>query len=202
MSVSAPEDIVSFLGCGTPEAWLRKAAAELPLLLVDHAQCEKKAASSALQLMFRYPEDIELSTRMSKLAREELRHYEQVVKIMQGRKVSDRKQTASRYASALRDCVRKSEPYRLVDMLIIGAFIEARSCERFARLIPYLDEELATFYRGLLESEGRHYRNYLKLAKERSPVDISDRVTYIREVEADLIRTPDSEFRFHSGIPA
>ncbi len=192
---------------------MRVAASRVPELLVDHAQCEKKAASSALQLMFRYPNDEDMAKRMSKLAREELRHFEQVLKLMQARGVADRKQTAARYAAGLRDHVRKGEPDRLVDMLIIGAFIEARSCERFAALIPYLyglDAELAQFYRGLLESEGRHYQNYLKLAEQRAiegcsqsgqEQEFSKRVEYFRQVEAELIASPDEEFRFHSGCP-
>ncbi|WP_020409384.1 tRNA-(ms[2]io[6]A)-hydroxylase [Hahella ganghwensis] len=208
MTVEVPLDIEQFLGCKTPVAWLEMAAGRLPELLVDHAQCEKKAASSAMQLMFRYPDDEEMAKRMSKLAREELRHFEQVLKLMQARGVRDQKQTAARYAAGLREHVRKGEPQKLVDMLIIGAFIEARSCERFAGLIPYLesqDMELAQFYRGLLESEGRHYQNYLKLAEGRfnkaSGEDFAVRVEYFRKVEAELISSPDSEFRFHSGCP-
>ncbi len=214
MNTELPLDIETFLGCRTPESWLELAASRIPDLLVDHAQCEKKAASSALQLMFRYPHDEELASKMSKLAREELRHFEQVLKLMRARCISDRKQTGARYANGLREHVRKTDPERLVDILIIGAFIEARSCERFARLVPYLDSELGQFYRGLLESEGRHYQGYLSFAKSRwlsaqkerlgvarAQADFDSRVNFIREVEQDLIQTPDPEFRFHSGAP-
>lgn len=207
MSAETLHEIREFLGCPTPEQWLRVAEQHVPELLIDHAQCEKKAASSALQLMFRYPEDEQLANRMSKLAREELRHFEQVLKIMQERNIADRKQAASRYAAGLRQHIRKNEPERLVDTLIVGAFIEARSCERFAALVPLLDDQLAQFYAGLLASEGRHYLNYLQFAKRRwcvegSKAEFNERVGYFRNAEQELINSPDSQFRFHSGTPA
>ncbi len=95
--------------------------------------------------------------------------------------------------------MRTSEPGRLVDTLIVGAFIEARSCERFARLAPRLDEELQGFYQSLLKSESRHFMDYLKLARRYSPDPIDDRVAYFAQLEAELIVSPDREFRFHSG---
>ncbi len=90
----------------------------------------------------------------------------------------------------------------LIDKLICGAYIEARSCERFAALAPWLDEDLQTFYLSLLRSEARHYQDYLALAQQISAEDISARVRYFGDVEADLILSPDREFRFHSGVPA
>ena len=96
---------------------------------------------------------------------------------------------------------RTSEPGRLIDISIIGAFIEARSCERFAKIAPYLDDELAKFYRSLLKSEGRHYQDYLQLAEKAAGEDISERVAFFREQERSLIEAPDELFRFHSGVP-
>jgi tRNA-(ms[2]io[6]A)-hydroxylase len=85
-------------------------------------------------------------------------------------------------------------------MLVIGAFIEARSCERFARLAPYLDNELEQFYTSLLKSEGRHYQDYLKLAKKAAgDEDIQVRIDLFSQREQELIELPDTEFRFHSG---
>jgi len=101
---------------------------------------------------------------------------------------------ASRYAKGLLRAIRTHEPAMLIDKLICGAYIEARSCERFAALAPYLDDELQKFYLSLLRSEARHYQDYLSLAQQISPDDIAPRVRYLGEVEADLIR-------FHSGIP-
>jgi len=110
--------------------------------------------------------------------------------------------SAGRYASGLRRLVRAHEPVKLVDTLVVGAFIEARSCERFAALVPHLDEELGRFYHGLLKSESRHYQGYLKLAHQYGEEgDIAKRVLLVREAEAELIQSPDQELRFHSGIP-
>lgn len=197
------DEIREFLGCETPVEWLDQAVTQLEVLLVDHAQCEQKAAASAMHMMYRYPDDAELSLRMSKLAREELRHFEQVLQIMRRRGLAYRPQTASRYASGLRTLVRPQEPARRIDLLVAGAFIEARSCERFACLAPRLDPELGQFYTGLLASEGRHYRNYLRLATERAGVqEVAARVALFRAREAELIQSPDTQFRFHSGRPA
>lgn len=195
------EEIDGFLACPTPEAWLDAAVRQQEVLLIDHAQCEQKAAATAMRLVYRYPEDTELTLRMSKLAREELRHFEQVVGIMRKRGLGYRKQEASRYAAGLRALVRSGEPKQLIDLLIVGAFIEARSCERFARLAPLLDDELSEFYTGLLASEGRHYRNYLKLARDRSRESLEERIERFREREGELIASADPQFRFHSGCP-
>ncbi|SDJ64372.1 tRNA-(ms[2]io[6]A)-hydroxylase [Billgrantia gudaonensis] len=197
-----PADLLEFLGCATPHAWVDWALANPELLLIDHAQCEKKAASTAMSLLYRYVSEPLLLTKMSQLAREELLHFEQVVNLMSARGIAYRHLSASRYAEGLRRHVRTQEPDRLVDILIIGAFIEARSCERFACLIPHLDEVLAKFYRSLVKSEGRHYEDYLMLAQHLAPSPIEDRVAFFAERERELIVTPDTEFRFHSGVPA
>ena len=196
-------DIRQFLGVDTPKAWLDKAISQIPILLIDHAHCEKKAAATALNLMYRYPERLELQQQLSRLAREELRHFEQVLELMPSRNVNFRSLPPSRYAGGLRQQVRKEEPGQLVDLLIIGAFIEARSCERFAALAEVIpDRELADYYRFLLRSESRHFRNYLKLAERYAKVDISERVERFRVIENELISSPDKQFQFHSGVPA
>lgn len=198
------DPILAFLPCETPEAWLCHAAEpeQLHVLLVDHANCEKKAASTALHLMHRYVEHAQLLGKMSRLAREELRHFEQVLKILQGRGLSYPPLGAARYASQLRDLVSKNEPLRLVDTLLVGALIEARSCERFAALAPRLDPELGDFYLSLLRSESRHFMDYIGLARKLAPnVDIDARLQPLLIKERELIEGADSEFRFHSGVP-
>lgn len=195
--------IQQFLHCETPDSWVNTAV--LPenraLLLVDHANCEKKAASTAITLMYRYVGDFDMMNKMSRLAREELRHYEQVMAIMQARGIAYEQITPCRYASELRKPVRTHEPARFVDTLIVGAIIEARSCERFAKIAPHLDEELQKFYLSLLKSESRHYEDYLYLAKQAAGnEDISDRITVFLALEKQLIESADTEFRFHSGI--
>ncbi len=198
-----PADLLDFLPCPTPEAWVRTALAQQDVLLLDHRSCELKAAATAMSLITRYGQDAELSMALSKLAREELVHHEQVLRILKRRGIALRPLTASRYASGLRAAVRTHEPAKLVDTLIVGAFIEARSCERFAALVPHLDEELAAFYAGLLQSESRHYQGYLRFARRFGEArDVERSVLRIREVEQELIESPDAEFRFHSGRPA
>lgn len=193
--------IHSFLLCETPAAWISSALENQRLLLIDHANCEKKAASTALNLMYRYVDNWDLLNKMSRLAREELRHFEQVIAIMAARDIAYEQISASRYASGLRDLMASHEPQRLVDTLIVGAIIEARSCERFAKLAPHLDPELEKFYSSLLKSESRHFEDYLRLAQQAAGKDISERVEMFLAREQELIQAPDEEFRFHSGPP-
>lgn len=199
--MNALTKIQQFLHCETPDAWVKNALDNQALLLLDHANCEKKAASTAINLMFRYVGDFDMMNKMSRLAREELRHYEQVMAIMEARGVAYDQITPGRYAGELRKPVRTSEPGRYVDTLIVGAIIEARSCERFAKLAPHLDEELQKFYLSLLRSEARHYEDYLTLAKRAADgADISARVQEFLALEKTLIEGGDEEFRFHSGV--
>ena len=192
----------AFLPCMTPRAWIDAALSDLPTLLIDHANCEKKAAATAMSLMHRHTENAVLLNKMSRLAREELRHFEQVMKIMQRRGIDYTLVTASRYAAGLRDLVRKKDPGRLVDTLLVGALIEARSCERFATLVPYLDGELAEFYASLLKSESRHFQDYLRLAADLyDEAELEARLGVFRKREQELIESADSEMRFHSGVP-
>ncbi len=194
--------IQAFLLCPTPRAWVTWALQHPQILLVDHANCEKKAASTALNLMFRYVDHYRLLTKLSRLAREELRHFEQVIAIMNARGIEYPQLTASRYATSLRQQIRTYEPARLLDTLLIGAVIEARSCERFAVLAPELDAQLGEFYRSLLRSESRHFRDYLKLAVEvSSQQEVDRRLPDLLLRERELIEAPDVEFRFHSGVP-
>lgn len=194
--------IRQFLGTDTPDAWLAWARRNPELLLIDHANCEKKAAATALSLIHRYTEYPRLLHKLSRLAREELRHFEQVISIMERRGVPYRTISASRYAAGLRAAIRSSEPGRLVDTLIVGAVIEARSCERFAALAPGLDPELGDFYGSLLKSEARHFRDYLSLATSLSnPEEVQRRQRVFLALDAGLVTSADREFRFHSGIP-
>jgi len=194
----------SLLKAPTPADWIARACAETEALLIDHANCEKKAASTALSLMFAYAEDLELTAKMSRLAREELRHYEQVIKLMKARAVVPRRLAPGRYAERLRRLVAKSEPQREVDLMICGAFIEARSCERFAALAPAIGGPIGELFQGLHNAEARHYRVYLDLARRaahRAGIGVSPRVEEFAVLEAELITSRDEVFRFHSGTP-
>ncbi len=195
-------EIHDFLGCRTPRDWIAAALADQETLLIDHKNNEFKAASTAMALIAKYGGHLDLINFMSRLAREELVHHEQVLRIMKKRRVPLRPVSAARYASGLRKVVRSHEPARLVDTLVVGAFIEARSCERFEALVPHLDEELGKFYFGLLKSEARHYQGYLKLAYQYGDAaDVDGVIERVRAVERNLIESPDDEFRFHSGVP-
>jgi tRNA-(ms[2]io[6]A)-hydroxylase len=192
------------LRAATPQAWIAEACALPDVLLIDHANCEKKAASTALALMFAYAEDLELTDKMSRLAREELRHYEQVAKLIGALKITPLRLAPGRYATQLRRLVASEEPAREVDLMICGAFIEARSCERFAALAAVIGEPLDELFRGLHEAEARHYQLYLELAARaaaRAGLNMDARITAFGAREAQLIMDPDPVFRFHSGPP-
>jgi len=193
------DEVLNFLGCATPAAWFDAAPENLELLLIDHANCEKKAAGTALSLLYRYVDRGNLLQSCSRLAREELRHFEQVHELLQARAITYRHISSSRYAAGLRDCVRNDEPHRLVDTLLTAAVVEARSCERFLGLSGVLDRELADFYRRLLKSEARHFRCYLELADEYSPEPYDDKLAELKARDVELTTAIDSEFRFHSG---
>ncbi|MCF3126480.1 tRNA-(ms[2]io[6]A)-hydroxylase [Acinetobacter soli] len=203
------QPVIEFLGCQTPQAWLNEAINNLELLMQDHANCEKKAAGTAMNLMFRYSFFTDLQVKLAQLVREEMLHYEQVLELMKKRGQEWKAVSAGRYAGELRKQIRTYEPEALIDVLIIGAFVEARSCERFHALAPHVDDELGRYYRYLLKSESRHFEDYLALALEvaqtakmKNPEeDIQQRIVQIREVEKNLILSADKVFRFHSGVP-
>ena len=204
MSRAAPPFAHPVLRAATPAKWLQQACALEEVLLIDHANCEKKAASTALSLMFAYAEDLELTDKMSRLAREELRHYEQVAKLIRSQGVAPQRLAPGRYAMRLRRLVAKIEPQREVDLMICGAFIEARSCERFAALAGIIGAPLSDLFQGLHNAEARHYRVYLELARraaKRAGVPLDGRIDEFAALEAELITQPDPVFRFHSGPP-
>ena len=193
------------LAAATPAAWYDAAVIRWRELIVDHATCEKKAASTALSLMFAYSDDVELGRALSRLAREELRHYEQVLTKMAALGVAYDRRAPSRYAGGLRRAVCDREPGRRLDLLLCGALIEARSAERFAGLVPRLEPVLAEFYAGLHAAEARHQSLYLDLAGRyavREGLDGAARLRALAAVEADLATSPDEGFHFHSGSPS
>ena len=194
--------IYEFLGARTTQAWVNTAIADLPLIIQDHANCEKKAAGTAMNLLFRYEFSYDLQRKLAQLIREEMLHYEQVLGIMNERGQEWGYLSAGRYAKGMLKHKRTYEPAAMIDVLIIGAFIEARSCERFAALAEVInDERLAKYYRYLLKSESRHFEDYLALAQSLSEDNIDERVAFFKAVESELIASPDTELRFHSGEP-
>ncbi len=243
------QPIQKFLACPTPGRWLEEAVKpeSLPILLVDHANCELKAAQTAMWLIRKYAatqesaeallawlkpyEDFvyrkigdgdfsqvaglskklvgrsgfvhgdDLIDKMVLLIKEELHHFQQVLEFLELFNIPYDTLNASRYARGLMADVRTHEPATLIDKLICGAFIEARSCERFAALAPHVAPELGEFYISLLRSEARHFQDYLILAQDIAGEDIGNRIAHFRQLEAELVSTSDPQFRFHSGVP-
>jgi tRNA-(ms[2]io[6]A)-hydroxylase len=188
----------------TPPAWTERAIAGLDELLVDHAHCEKKAAGTALNLIFRYPRHAALLDPLSKLAREELVHFEQVLALLHRRGVAFAPQKPAPYAGMLRAATRAQDPGRLVDALLFSALIEARSCERFALLAASVpDAELRVFYGGLHAAESRHQRVYVELATEFAPpAGVRARYRELAAREAEILAQTPLAARMHAGALA
>lgn len=161
----------------------------------------KSNISKAIMAKSNSPYSQDLIDKMVLLIKEELHHFYQVLEIMDSRGIAYEPVQASRYAKGMLSEMATHEPQTLIDKLIIGAYIEARSCERFAKLAPHMDDDIAKFYVSLLRSEARHYQDYLTLAEEIAGKDISQRVQFFGELEASLISSPDEDFKFHSGVP-
>lgn len=191
------------LAAPTPSAWVEAACAHWQELLLDHAACEKKAASSALALIFAYPEFERQNLALSRLAREELRHFEQVTRLQRELGVPFRRLRPGRYAGSLRQLIAAREPQRRTDLLLGAALIEARSCERFELLATRLPAPLGDFYAELAAVESRHAQQYLRWAEQggAEPALLSERMAVLAAAEAELITTPEALLRFHSGPP-
>ncbi len=184
----------------TDERWLHQVDANLDEILIDHAHCEKKAAGTALNLIFHYVEDIELCREMTEIVNEELEHFHLVIDLLAHRGVRFRRLKPSQYGRKLNDLVRKQEPQRAVDRLLVAGLIEARSCERFQALSEHVeDEELATFYRSLFESEARHHATYTRLAMHFAPeAEVMWRLDELAAAEAAIIAEGEELPRMHS----
>jgi len=193
----APPDTI--LLAATPQQWVEDAVGHWQELLQDHANCEKKAASTALALIFAYPHDRPLVLALSPLAREELRHFEQVVRVMDALGVPFMRQRPGRYAQSLRGALRTGDPDRKLDLLLMSALIEARSAERFTLLAPHLPGPLAALYEELSVCEARHHELYVELACERAAQLWRPRLAQLAAHEAQLATAPDQSLRFHSG---
>ncbi|MCH2170944.1 tRNA-(ms[2]io[6]A)-hydroxylase [Myxococcota bacterium] len=184
----------------TDSAWLPQAVERLDEILVDHAHCEKKAAGMAVQLIFRYTQHSFLHEPLSRLAREELAHFEQVLEHLRRRGVEFRALRPGPYAGRLKQAVRGTEPERLLDTLLCSALIEARSCERFGLLAEGVpDPKLAAFYQSLLASEARHHRIYVDLAKRLAPdARVRARLDELAAIEASALSESGERVRMHS----
>jgi len=189
------------LAAATDPAWTTRVLDHLDELLLDHAHLEKKAAGTAMTLLFRYPERRDLQEPLARLAREELVHFEQVLAQLDRRGVRFRPLRPGPYAGRLHAAVRDREPERLLDTLLVAALIEARSCERLGLLaaaLPDVDATLAALYRGLLEAEARHHGEYVRLALALfSEPDVRRRLAVLARHEAEAIAAGSPAPRLH-----
>lgn len=188
------------LASPTSAAWIDQAIRHLDLILLDHANCEKKAAGNALSLLFRYPANGRLVETLSPLAREELQHFERVHRHLQRLGIPIKPLSAAPYAGRLNQHLRRSEPEHLLDTLLVAAIIEARSHERLGLLgIHAPDLELRQFYLWLAAAEERHWQLYLDLALEQFPADqVQERLDTLLQVEAEILSSLHPEPRVHS----
>jgi tRNA-(ms[2]io[6]A)-hydroxylase len=184
----------------TDSRWLAQVDAHLDEILIDHAHCEKKAAGTALNLIFAYVEDQELCREMAFIVNEELEHFQMVLDLLARRNIRFRRLKPSSYGRELNDLVRKQEPQRAVDRLLVAGLIEARSCERFHVLAQHVDDaELAAFYAGLFESEARHHTTYTRLAKHFAAEEtVMARLDELAALEATIINRGEELPRMHS----
>lgn len=191
---------IKFLKVPTSVAWIEQAIANMDTILLDHAQCERKAAGTAIQMMSRYPSSVELVRELTAIAQEELSHYEQVNNWLDKRGVPLQPVSPPPYGAGLKKCVRRQEPDRMLDLLLVSALIEARSHERLGLLGEHCpDAQLAKFYRSLMASEARHYGSYWVLATTYFNADlVSERLEELAEQESAILSTLHPEPRIHS----
>ena len=180
--------------------WLAQVDAHLDDILIDHAHCEKKAAGVAMNLLFSYVDHVRLARAMTEIVNEELAHFHRVLDLLERRGIRFRKLSPSSYGQRLHAIVRKEEPARAVDRLLVAGLIEARSCERFAVLRDHVDDaELQEFYGSLFESEARHHATYVRLACDVAPEEtVRERLHWLAAEEAAIIAQGDPFARMHS----
>lgn len=196
----AAKPTIRFLQSPTSPAWVEQALSNLDEVLLDHSHCERKAAGVALNLMFRYPSNGPLIKALTAIAKEELEHFEQVNQILEERQIPLRPLAPSPYGAGLKAEVRRQEPHRLLDSLLVAALIEARSHERLGLVAAHCDDEkLARFYRGLMASEARHYGAYWLLATQSfSREEVNARLEELAMAESQLLADLHSAPRIHS----
>jgi tRNA-(ms[2]io[6]A)-hydroxylase len=191
---------INALKAPTSHAWVEQAISNLDTILLDHAQCERKAAGVALNLIFRYPSNAKMVRELTKIAREELEHFEQVNQWLDRLNIPMRPLAPPPYGAGLKKQIRPQEPERFLDSLLVSGLIEARSHERLGLLATHCPEpELAKFYRGLMASEARHFGVYWVLADTYFDRDVFlQRLDELAVVESEILATLHHEPRIHS----
>lgn len=197
---AAPQATIRFLKTPTQAAWVDQAITNLDEVLLDHSHCERKAAGVALNLMFRYPSHGPLLAALTAIAQEELEHFAQVNQILAQRGVALRALQPAPYGAGLKAEIRRQEPERMLDALLVAALIEARSHERLGLLAEHCGEaKLSQFYRALMASEARHYGAYWLLARQNYPCEtVEQRLDELAIRESQLLARLHSAPRIHS----
>ncbi len=196
-------DVVPELGAAMPlvptdPRWLPIALADLDAVHADHLHCERKAAQSALSLIRSYPDRADLVTAMARLAHDETRHVVQVSQLMTRRGQPASYDFGDDYAAALRDLIRKGEPMRLLDRLLVFATIEGRSAERLGLLAGALeDPKSRELYGSLATAEVRHRDIFLSLARDVDPGTWQARAAELAAREAEILAARAISARIH-----
>lgn len=182
------------------QQWLQQVDDSLDEILIDHANCEHKAAATAMSLLGNYIENRELCNEMTSIIEEELEHFHLVLDLLARRGIPFRRLQAAHYGKELMALCRANEPDRVVDRLLVAGLIEARSCERFSLLAEHVDDpELCEFYRSLFESEARHHATYVRLAKHYADdAVVRQRLQELSAAESAIIARGNPLPRMHS----
>lgn len=187
----------------TAKDWGRSAVFHIDTILLDHAHLERKAAGTAMMMLFKYSHHAVLAEPLSELAREELAHFELVLSHLKERGLAYKILRAAPYAGQLRELSRKKDPEQLLDLMLCSALIEARSCERMQLLTEALTEPaLKELYAGLLKAEARHHRLYVELAELLFPrAQVSERLAELAEGEGRIVASAPNVPRLHNNAP-
>jgi tRNA-(ms[2]io[6]A)-hydroxylase len=181
------------LKLNTDPVWVKNAVeGNIQAILTDHAFCEQKAASMAISILVIFPEHLDLVEKMADLAKEEMSHFQMVLKLIKDRGYVLGKERKDDYVHELKQFFKNEGRGReglLSDKLLLAAMIEARSCERFMVISENInDKELADFYFQLMKSEARHYTMFLSLARELCPsIDVDSKWERFLAYEAEVI---------------
>ncbi|MEE2769475.1 MAG: tRNA isopentenyl-2-thiomethyl-A-37 hydroxylase MiaE [Pseudomonadota bacterium] len=195
-------DYKDVLKTQTADIWLQKAVKNTDLLLIDHAHCERKAAQNAMTLIFKFPNLTNMVTKLSKIVREEMVHFEKILSFLKQKNISFRGLKSGGYATFLAKHICIDDPTkRLVDQLLIASIIEARSCERLGLLAPLLPKTIGHYYAKLHEAESRHCTIFIDLANTICEGDVFERLEFFSNQESLWLAKKDPCFRFHSGMP-
>lgn len=188
------------LAAPTDPEWFDRIEPHLDTILIDHTHLEKRAASTALSMIFRYTGREALPQTLSGIVREEMEHFEQMLDVLASRGVELARLDPAPYAKKLVKNIRTHEPETLLDKLLVAGLIEARSCERFKILAERLDDrDLADYYGELFESEARHYTVYTDLARRYFPQEtVKARLQEMAQAELEALQASRGMARLHS----